>query len=159
MTAARDRDPPQQDRQFATGNLPAWPGTSSTAARVSRSTTTSSPWRAKDRPQSFIFIGAGVAIVFNNTVIGTTYNIRTIELRNERAWRDLPGFPKADGKNSPRRQSDSRRPARRRLSVLRTGRLGDERQRHLQAVALLCVEQHPQRQAAPDGNEPPCRRE
>jgi hypothetical protein len=39
------------------------------------------------------------AIVFNNTVTGTTYNIRTIELRNERAWRDLPGFSKADGKN------------------------------------------------------------
>jgi hypothetical protein len=51
------------------------------------------------RPQGFIFIGAGVAIVFNNTVTGTTYNIRTIELRNERAWRDLPGFSKADGKN------------------------------------------------------------
>jgi hypothetical protein len=49
------------------------------------------------RPQGFIFIGAGVAIVFNNTVTGTGYNIRTIELRNERAWRDLPGFPKADG--------------------------------------------------------------
>lgn len=49
------------------------------------------------RPQGFILIGAGVAIVFNNTVTGTTYNIRAIELRNERAWRDLPGFPKADG--------------------------------------------------------------
>ncbi len=52
------------------------------------------------RPQGFIFIGAGVAIVLNNTVTGTTYNIRTIELRNERAWRDLPGFTKADGKNT-----------------------------------------------------------
>ena len=49
------------------------------------------------RPQGFIFIGAGVAIVFNNTVTGTTYNIRVVELRNERAWRDLPSFPKADG--------------------------------------------------------------
>jgi len=49
------------------------------------------------RPQGFIFIGAGVAIVFNNTVTGTTYNCRQLELRNERAWRDLPGFPKADG--------------------------------------------------------------
>ncbi len=51
------------------------------------------------RPQGFIFIGAGVSIVFNNTVTGTTYNCRQLELRNERAWRDLPGFPKADGKN------------------------------------------------------------
>jgi len=50
-------------------------------------------------PQCFITIGAGVAIVFNNTVTGTTYNSRQLELRNERAWRDLPGFPKADGKN------------------------------------------------------------
>jgi hypothetical protein len=49
------------------------------------------------RPQGFIFIGAGVAIVFNNTVTGKTYNCRQLELRNERAWRDLPGFPKADG--------------------------------------------------------------
>ncbi len=50
------------------------------------------------RPQGFIFIGGGVAIVFNNSVTGTTYNCRQLELRNERAWRDLPGFPKADGK-------------------------------------------------------------
>ena len=50
------------------------------------------------RPQCFITIGAGVAIVFSNTVTGTTYNIRQLELRNERAWRDLPSFPKADGK-------------------------------------------------------------
>ena len=49
-------------------------------------------------PQCFITIGAGVAIVFNNTVRGTTYNVRQLELRNERALRDLPGFPKADGK-------------------------------------------------------------
>ncbi len=49
------------------------------------------------RPQCFITIGAGVAIVFNNTVTGTTYNGRQLELRNERAWRDLPTFPKADG--------------------------------------------------------------
>jgi hypothetical protein len=52
----------------------------------------------KYRPQCFITIGAGVVIVFNNTVTGTTYNIAIIELRNERAMRDLPGFPKADGK-------------------------------------------------------------
>ncbi len=51
------------------------------------------------RPQGFIFIAGGVAMVFSNTVTGTTYNIPRLELRNERAWRDLPGFPKADGKN------------------------------------------------------------
>jgi len=50
-------------------------------------------------PQCFIVIGAGTALVFNNTVTGTTYNTRVIALRNERAWRDLPGFPKADGRN------------------------------------------------------------
>ena len=50
-------------------------------------------------PQCFIYIGAGVNIVFNNNVTGTTYNRRVIELKNQRAYRDLPGFPKADGKN------------------------------------------------------------
>lgn len=50
-------------------------------------------------PQCFISIGAGVNIVFNNTVTGTTYNHLKIELRNERAWRALPPFGKADGTN------------------------------------------------------------
>ena len=108
------------------------------------------------RPQGFIFIGAGVAIVFNNTVTGTTYNIRTIELRNERAWRDLPGFPKADGKNPidgnqiPAGQLGAGYPC--------FGQVGwaTNVDGSLQAVALLCMEQHPQRRAAPHGSEPPC---
>ncbi len=50
------------------------------------------------RPQCFISIGAGVNIVFNNTVTGKTYNSKQLELRNERAWRTVGGFPKADGK-------------------------------------------------------------
>ena len=111
------------------------------------------------RPQGFIFIGAGVAIVFNNTVTGTTYNIRVIELRNERAWRDLPGFPKADGKIPSDGNQIPAGQTRRRLSVLRPSWLGDERRRRLQAVALLCLEQYLQWGAAPHGNEPPCGRE
>ena len=54
----------------------------------------------KFRPQGIIFIGGGTAMVFNNTVHGTTHNRRTIELQHVRAYRDfLPHFPKADGKN------------------------------------------------------------
>ncbi len=49
------------------------------------------------RPQGFIFIAGGVAIVFNNTVTGTTYNCRQLELRNERASRAFPVFGKCDG--------------------------------------------------------------
>jgi hypothetical protein len=49
--------------------------------------------------QIIMAIGAGVAIVFNNTATGASYwKPPAIALRNERAWRDLPGFPKADGK-------------------------------------------------------------
>lgn len=51
-------------------------------------------------PQCIIMLSGGVAIVFNNTVTGTTYNHRTVELGNERALRDLPGFPKADGRQA-----------------------------------------------------------
>jgi len=49
--------------------------------------------------QIIMCIGAGTAMVFNNTATGTSYwKPPAIMLRNERAWRDLPGFPKADGK-------------------------------------------------------------
>ena len=37
-------------------------------------------------PQGFIFINAGVAIVFNNTVTGTTYNCKVIQLEYTRAF-------------------------------------------------------------------------
>ena len=41
------------------------------------------------RPQGFIFIAGGVAMVFNNTVTGTTYNTRTIQVSHERSfWPD-----------------------------------------------------------------------
>ena len=81
------------------------------------------------RPQCFITIGAGVAIVFNNTVTGTTYNCREIELRNERALRDLPGFPMADGKNPLDGNQIPAGQVGARLSVLRPGWLGNERRR------------------------------
>jgi hypothetical protein len=44
-------------------------------------------------PQGFIFINAGVGIVFNNTVTGTT------QLTHERSFRDRGGFGVADGTN------------------------------------------------------------
>ncbi len=50
-------------------------------------------------PQGFIFINAGVAIVFNNTVTGTTYNCKTIQLTHERSFQDRGGFGVCDGKN------------------------------------------------------------
>ncbi len=51
------------------------------------------------RPGGFIFIAAGAAIVFNNTVTGTTYDCRVIPLMNHRAFMEMPPFGKADGKN------------------------------------------------------------
>jgi hypothetical protein len=52
--------------------------------------------------QTIISVGAGVVVAFDNTVTGTHYTsyggTPIIMMRNERAWRDLPGFPKADGK-------------------------------------------------------------
>ena len=53
------------------------------------------------RPQGFIFINAGVGIVFNNTVTGTSYNWRVILLQNQRAYYVMRGCPlgKADGTN------------------------------------------------------------
>ncbi len=52
-------------------------------------------------PQIIIGIAAGVGIVFNNTVTGTSYNPREIELRNHRAYYVMRGSPfgKADGTN------------------------------------------------------------
>jgi hypothetical protein len=49
------------------------------------------------RPGGPIFINAGVALVFNNTVTG--YDGRFIELQNHRAYMDMPPWGKADGKN------------------------------------------------------------
>lgn len=51
------------------------------------------------RPQGFIFIAGGVAMVFNNTVTGTTYNCRTIELSHERSFRAFGEFAVCDGRN------------------------------------------------------------
>jgi hypothetical protein len=50
-------------------------------------------------PQGFIFINAGVGIVFNNTVAGTTYNCQVIQLTHERSFRDVGGFGICDGTN------------------------------------------------------------
>ncbi|MHB1035948.1 MAG: hypothetical protein ACYC35_15200 [Pirellulales bacterium] len=51
------------------------------------------------RPQGFIFIAGGAAMVFNNTVTGTSYNCRTIEVSHERSFRAIGEFGLADGKN------------------------------------------------------------
>jgi hypothetical protein len=50
-------------------------------------------------PQGFIFINAGTAIVFNNTVTGTTYNCKVIQLTHERSFRDMRGWGVCDGTN------------------------------------------------------------
>jgi hypothetical protein len=49
------------------------------------------------RPGGPIFINAGVALVFSNTVTG--YDDHFIELQNHRAYMDMPPWGKADGKN------------------------------------------------------------
>jgi len=51
------------------------------------------------RPGGFIFIAAGAAIVFDNTVTGATYDCRVIQLTNHRAFMEMPPWGKADGKN------------------------------------------------------------
>jgi hypothetical protein len=51
------------------------------------------------RPQGFIFISGGVAIVFNNTVTGLTYNCKTIELSHERSFRAIGEYGICDGRN------------------------------------------------------------
>ena len=51
------------------------------------------------RPQGFIFIAGGVAMVFNNKVTGTTYNCRTIEISHERSFRGFGEFGVCDGTN------------------------------------------------------------
>ena len=49
------------------------------------------------KPGGPIFINAGVALVFNNTVAG--YDCPFIELTNHRAFMEMPPWGKADGKN------------------------------------------------------------
>ncbi len=51
------------------------------------------------RPQGFIFIAGGVAMVFNNTVTGTTYNTRTIQISHERSFMAMGEFAVCDGTN------------------------------------------------------------
>ncbi len=51
------------------------------------------------RPQGFIFVAGGVAMVFNNTVTGTTYNTRTIQVSHERSFMPIGEFGLCDGKN------------------------------------------------------------
>ena len=51
------------------------------------------------RPQGFIFIAGGVAVVFNNTVKGTTYNTRTIQVSHERSFGPIGEFGICDGTN------------------------------------------------------------
>ena len=49
------------------------------------------------RPQGFIFVAGGVAIVFNNTVTGTSYNCHTIQVSHDRSFQAIGEFPMADG--------------------------------------------------------------
>jgi hypothetical protein len=51
------------------------------------------------RPQGFIFVAGGVAMVFNNTVNGTTYNTRTIQVSHERSFKPIGEFGICDGTN------------------------------------------------------------
>jgi hypothetical protein len=51
------------------------------------------------RPQGFIFISGGVAIVFDNTVKGTSYNCKTLEVSHERSFRPIGEFGICDGTN------------------------------------------------------------
>jgi hypothetical protein len=51
------------------------------------------------RPQGFIFTAGGVAMVFNNTVIGTTYNPQTIQVSHERSFEAIGEFGICDGNN------------------------------------------------------------
>ncbi len=51
------------------------------------------------RPQGFIFVAGGVAMVFNNTVTGTTYNTRTIQVSHERSFMPIGEFGMCDGRN------------------------------------------------------------
>lgn len=51
------------------------------------------------RPQCVIGISGGVVMAFNNTVTGTTYNCRTIEIMHDRAFQAIGEFGVCDGKN------------------------------------------------------------
>jgi hypothetical protein len=51
------------------------------------------------RPQGFIFVAGGVAMVFNNTVTGTTYNCKTIQVSHDRSFHPQGEFGVCDGKN------------------------------------------------------------
>jgi hypothetical protein len=51
------------------------------------------------RPQGFIFIAGGAAMVFNNSVTGTTYNTRTIQISHERSFMAIGEFAVCDGTN------------------------------------------------------------
>ena len=108
------------------------------------------------RPQGFIFVAGGVAMVFNNTVTGTTYNTRTIQVSHERSfwphWRvwDLR-------RHEPHgRQRDSGGPERGRLSSLRPTGPGNgcRRRRRVRTIALLRLEQHAQWGEAEHGAAP-----
>ena len=75
------------------------PGRESTAARPAEIYDNQFATVNGGRPGGFIFIAAGAAIVFNNTVTGATYDCRVIQLTNHRAFMEMPPWGKADGKN------------------------------------------------------------
>ncbi len=53
----------------------------------------------KGRPQGFIFIAGGVALVFHNTVTGTSYNCHTIQVSHDRSFTPIGEFGICDGTN------------------------------------------------------------
>ena len=108
------------------------------------------------RPQGFIFIAGGVAMVFNNTVTGTTYNTRTIQVSHERSFGPIGEFGICDGTNPidgnqiPAGQKGAGYPC---LRPTGPGN-GCGRRRRVRTIALLRLEQHAQWSEAEHGTAP-----
>ncbi len=49
------------------------------------------------RPQGTVFIAGGTGVIFNNTISGSTYNVKCFSASNERSCRSFEVFGKCDG--------------------------------------------------------------
>ena len=112
------------------------------------------------RPQGFIFIAGGVALVFNNTVTGTSYNCHTIQVSHDRSFTPIGEFGICDGTNPiDGNQIPAGQPGAGYPCFGQPGRAdGCRRRRSVRAIALLRLEQHvqwgeAQHGAAPLGSE------